>query len=261
MKRYAHLRRLAPLGGIVAAAVVALSAVPAGATVVCQPGHTAPSPYCTNVPPVAKTSPESNITSTSAQFNGTAGAGVAGGDPTQYYWQWGTTTSYGNVTTIQPLGSCQPGHSAPSPYCNTPASTPVSFVQQGLVPCTTYHDRLVAANPDGTTFGSDSSFQTAFQKPISNVKAKKKVKKGKKFKVSFTATTAATFKIFIKNKKGKIVRSANLGFRRAGHVSKKIKAPKKAGKYTLVVFGKESCGQQRVKRKLKVTGKKHHHHK
>jgi hypothetical protein len=252
MKRYAHLRRLAPLGGLAAAVVVALSAGPAGATVVCQPGHTAPSPYCTNFTPIGTTSPETNITSTSAQFNGQAGSRVAGGDPTTFYWQWGTTTSYGNLTTFHTLGSCTPGHSAPSPYCNTPASQPVSFLQQGLVPCTTYHDRLVAANRDGTTFGSDSRFQTAFQKPISNVKAKKKVRRNHRFRVSFRATTGATFKILIKNQRGHIVRSANLGFRRAGQVNKKIKAPGRAGHYRLIVFSKLSCGQQRVKRNLRV---------
>jgi hypothetical protein len=253
MKRYAHLRRLAPLGGLVAAAAVALSAAPAGATVVCLPGHTAPSSYCTNLPPVATTKTESSITATSVVFNGVAGAGVTGGDPTKFFWQWGTTTSYGAIAAGGTLGACQPGRTAPSPYCTTPASQAVSVSQLGLVPCTTYHDRLVATNPDGTTPGKDSSFATTFGKPIENVKAKKKVKHGKKLKVKFTAVFGASFRIFIENKHGKIVKSKNLGFHRPGNVNTKIKAPNKKGRYKLVVFGKESCGTQSVKKKLKVT--------
>jgi hypothetical protein len=252
MKRYAHLRRLAPFGGVVAAAVVALSAAPAGATVVCQPGHTAPSPYCTNVKPRAVTGREANVKATSVTFEGAAGAGVQGGDPTQYYWQYGTTTAYGQTSAVGTLGACQPGHSAPSPYCTTPSVTNVSADVGGLDPCTTYHDRLVASNPDATTIGGDSFFTTLFGKPISNVKSKKKVKRHHRFQVKFTANFRATFKIFIKNKHGKIVKKVNLGTRNAGSVKRKIRAPNHKGQYKVVVFGKESCGNQSVKKKLKV---------
>lgn len=256
MKRYAHLRRLAPLGGLVAAAVVALSAAPAGATVVCQPGHTPPpsgtGPYCTNVVPRAVTGREANVKSTSATLEGAAGAGVTGGDPTQYFWQYGLTTSYGSTSAVGTLGSCQPGHSAPSPYCNTPSVTNVSTNIGGLTPCTTYHDRVVASNPDGTTFGGDSSFTTPFGRPISNVKSPKKIKRHRRFQVKFTANFRATFKIFIKNKHGKIVKTVKLGTHNAGPIKRKIRAPRHKGQYKVVVFGKESCGQQSVKRKLKV---------
>ncbi len=54
------LRRLVSLARLVVAAVVALSAVPTGATIVCPPGHTPPpgggtGPYCKNVKPRAVT--------------------------------------------------------------------------------------------------------------------------------------------------------------------------------------------------------------
>jgi hypothetical protein len=54
-----------PSGGVVAAAVVALSATPAGATVVCPPGVKPPSKYCTNVKPTAITQTASNVKATS----------------------------------------------------------------------------------------------------------------------------------------------------------------------------------------------------
>ena len=38
MTRYSHLRWLAPLGGLVAAGLIALSAAPASATIVCPTG-------------------------------------------------------------------------------------------------------------------------------------------------------------------------------------------------------------------------------
>ncbi len=146
MTRY--LRRLAPLGGLVAAAVVAFSASPAGATVVCPPGHSPPSPYCKNVKPTAVTGVASGVKGTSATLNGAAGASVTGGDPTQWFFKYGTTTSYGKQTPTQTLGACQPGHTAPSPYCTTPATQGVSANVSGLTPCTTYHFQLFANNPD-----------------------------------------------------------------------------------------------------------------
>ncbi len=120
MTRY--LRRLAPLGGLVAAAVVAVSAAPAGATVVCPPGITPPSHYCSNVKPRAVTGAASNVKGTSATLNGAAGAGVTGGDPTQWFFKYGTTMSYGKQTPTKTLGSCPSGISPPSPYCTTPAT-------------------------------------------------------------------------------------------------------------------------------------------
>ena len=108
------LTRLVPLGGLLAAAVLVLSATPTGATIVCSPGHTPPpgggtGPYCKNVKPKAVTLSATHVGGKSAKLNGLAGAGVAGGDPTQFFFQYGTTTAYGKDTPTQILGSCPPG--------------------------------------------------------------------------------------------------------------------------------------------------------
>ena len=260
MTRY--LRRLAPLGGLVAAAVVAFSAGPAGATIVCQPGHTPPpgggtGSYCTNVKPTAVTGAASAVKGTSATLNGAAGARVAGGDPTQWFFKYGTSTSYGKQTPTQTLGSCQPGHTAPSPYCTTPATQGVSANVSSLTPCTTYHFQIFANNPDtlgqGPVLGGDKTFKTGFAKPIKSFKTPAKVKHHKKFKVKFTLNfNAKVVKIFIKRKNGSILTTYDYGSLKAGNHSKTIKAPKKKGQYTIELHVKLSCGSQSVKHKLKV---------
>jgi hypothetical protein len=253
MTRYLHLRWLAPLGGLVAAGVVALSAAPAGATIVCPSGIKPPSPYCTNVQPTATTLPASKIKGTNAQLNGSAGPNVQGGDITQYFFQYGTTSSYGLQTPTGTIGSCPSGISPPSPYCNVPKTQLVSAKVSSLTPCTSYHFRVVAQNPDGSFNGADQAFATAFAKPLTNVKSPAKVNAHQKFAVQFTLKYAAkTVKIFIKKKNGTIVTTYVYGALRAGKYTKKIKAPKKQGDYQVEVFAKLSCGQQSVTKKLKV---------
>jgi hypothetical protein len=251
MTRY--LGRLVPLGGLVAAAVVAFSAAPAGATVVCPPGITPPNVlYCHNIKPTAVTGTASNKKGTSATLNGAAGSTVAGGDPTQWFFEYGTSTAYGKQTPTQTLGKCTAGVTPPSPYCTTPTVTGVSANVSHLAPCTTYHYQLVATNPDGTTKGGDKTFKTGFAKPIKSFKTPKKVKRHHKFKVKFTLNFRANVKIFIKRKNGSILKTYNLGSVGAGSHSKKIKAPGKKGKYTIELFAKLSCGKQSIKHKLKV---------
>ncbi len=250
MTRYSHLRRLAP-GGLVAAGVLALSAVPAGATIVCLPGIKPPSPYCTNVKPTATTLPATKITGTGARLNGLAGPNVTGGDPTQYFFQYGTTSSYTAQTLAGTVGSCPAGISAPSPYCNMPKTQPVSTGISGLAPCTNYHFRVVAQNPDGSFNGADQEFTTTFAKPLTNVSSPSKVKAGKKFKVKFQLKWAANpVKIFIKNKHGVIVKSYKYGSLGAGKYTKTIKAPTSKGNYKVEVFAKLKCGQQSVLKNL-----------
>jgi hypothetical protein len=258
MTRY--LRRLVPLGGLVAAAVVAFSAGPAGATIVCQPGHTPPpgggtGPYCTNVKPTAVTGAASAVKGTSATLNGAAGARVAGGDPTQWFFKYGTSTAYGKQTPTQTLGTCPPGRGYP--YCTTPATQGVAANVSGLTPCTTYHFQIFANNPDtlglGPVPGGDKTFKTGFSKPIKNFKTPAKVKHHKKFTVKFTLNfNAKAVKIFIKRKNGSILTTYDYGSMKAGNHSKTIKAPKKKGQYTIELHVKLSCGSQSVKNKLKV---------
>jgi hypothetical protein len=251
MTRY--LRRLAPLGGVVAAAVVAFSAAPAGATVVCPGGITPPSPYCSNVKPTAITGVATGIHGDKATLNGTVGAGVSGGDPTQWFFKWGTTTAYGHQTPTQTLGACQPGHTAPSPYCTTPAAQGVSANISGLKACTTYHFQIFATNPDGTTPGGDKSFRRGFEKPLKNFSTPRHVRRHHRFRVSFTLVFNAKVKILIKKRRnGSILTTYNYGNLRAGHHTKTIRAPRRRGDYTLEVFAKLSCGSQSIKHLLIV---------
>ena len=64
---------------------------------------------------------------------------------TTYYFQYGTTTSYGNITARFSVGSGS-------------SSIPTSTLVFGLSTDTTYHCRLVAYNSGGTSYGSDKTF-------------------------------------------------------------------------------------------------------
>ncbi len=94
--------------------------------------------------PVVTTGTATAITSTSAKLNGAVNRG---GEATSYYFQYGTTTSYGSQTPTSPLGSGS---------ANVNVAAPIS----SLTPDTGYHYRLVAINGSGTTLGSDVSFTT-----------------------------------------------------------------------------------------------------
>jgi hypothetical protein len=64
-----------------------------------------------------------------------------------FYFQYGTTTGYGNVTVWGGAGSgWQP--------------TPVSKTLENLKSATTYHFRIVAQNAEGTSYGQDATFTT-----------------------------------------------------------------------------------------------------
>jgi hypothetical protein len=94
-------------------------------------------------PPVVTTSPATNVASSSATLNGSL-------DPhgliTNVYFQYGTTTSYGQATPMQ----SQTGNT----YRNITANI------SGLTTHTTYHFRIVATNNGGTRYGSDRTFTT-----------------------------------------------------------------------------------------------------
>ena len=92
--------------------------------------------------PTVFTQAATSITSTSATINGSVNPN---GLATDYYFKWGATTSYGNVTAT---------FSAGSGLANVIVSAGIS----GLAPGTIYHFSLVATNSDGTTNGSDLTF-------------------------------------------------------------------------------------------------------
>lgn len=96
----------------------------------------------TSPAPGATTGPAINVTKTTATLTGSV---ATGGQPTGYFFQYGTTNAYGKTTPI--------GHTASS---NTTVLTPISGLTQG----TTYHFRLVAVNDSGTSYGADKTFRT-----------------------------------------------------------------------------------------------------
>jgi hypothetical protein len=95
------------------------------------------------------TQPPTNVENSSATFNGSyTGDGI----DTQYYFDYGTNTDYGQ-TTAAPPGVSNGSGSGPQSL-----STNVT----GLVANTVYHYRLVAHNDTyGTTVGLDQTFLTA----------------------------------------------------------------------------------------------------
>jgi Bacterial Ig-like domain (group 3)/FG-GAP-like repeat len=96
------------------------------------------------VPPVAVSGAASSITPSGASLAGTVNPnGVA----TAYVFEYGTSTSFGTITTPASAGS---GSSA----------APVSASLSGLSANATYYYRLVATNSAGTSMGAVQSFNT-----------------------------------------------------------------------------------------------------
>jgi hypothetical protein len=94
--------------------------------------------------PTVTTKTATNLTSSSARLNGTVNPN---GLATTYYFEYGTSTSYGSKTAAANAGS---GKS------NVNVSTTASGIGAGV-----YHFRLVATNSAGTTYGSDLTFGSA----------------------------------------------------------------------------------------------------
>ena len=86
------------------------------------------------------TSPASAVSQTTATLNATVNPNATTISTCQF--QWGTNTDYGNTTACaQTVGS------GTSPVA-------VSTNLTGLSPNTTYHYRILATNPGGTTYGT-----------------------------------------------------------------------------------------------------------
>jgi hypothetical protein len=93
------------------------------------------------------TEPATEITRTTARLNGVF---EGTGEETTYYFEYGTSTSYGSrwpEATDESAGV-------------TTGSTPMSVVVSNLLPETTYHFRVVAENEKGKNIGEDQSFST-----------------------------------------------------------------------------------------------------
>jgi phosphodiesterase/alkaline phosphatase D-like protein len=114
--------------------LVSLALVPAGAGVAAVA-----------TAPTAITGPVSAVGTTSATASGTVNPN---GLSTSWYFEYGTSTSYGKKTATRSAGSGT-------------SNVQVSATLTDLTPGTTYHYRLVAVNGDGTTRGADGVFTTS----------------------------------------------------------------------------------------------------
>jgi plastocyanin len=94
--------------------------------------------------PVVVTGSASAISESEATLDGTVNPS---GQAATYFFEYGTSTAYGQHTGETPAGE------------GTTAE-PESATVSGLSPATTYHFRIVAKNPTGTTLGTDHTFQT-----------------------------------------------------------------------------------------------------
>jgi hypothetical protein len=113
----------------------------------------------TSSTPAAATGSASSITSTTATLNGTVNPN---GRSTTWYFEYGTSTSYGSKTPVKDAGA---GTSA----------TAVSVTVAGLTTGRLYHFRLVASSDAGTSRGSDQTFlptavPTVVTKPASSIR-------------------------------------------------------------------------------------------
>ena len=95
--------------------------------------------------PTALTGPVSAVGGTTATLTGTVNPGSVA---TDWWFEYGTSTSYGSKTATTAAGSGS---------ANVPVNAPLT----GLSPATTYHYRLVAKNASGTSNGADGVFTTA----------------------------------------------------------------------------------------------------
>ena len=103
------------------------------------------------------TGPVSGVTNTSAELHGSL---EADSYEAHYYFEWGSTTSYGNVTPVPPGIAVAPG----SGNVDLPPVT-ISGLAEGL----RYHYRIVATNQAGITYGADASFRSAEAPLVSNL--------------------------------------------------------------------------------------------
>jgi hypothetical protein len=97
--------------------------------------------------PTVITETATGVGQTAATFRGTVNPNAA---ETHYYFQYGTSTSYGS-NTPEP-----PGNNAGSGTTSSPEST----IATNLEPGTTYHYRVVASSWAGTSYGNDQTFTT-----------------------------------------------------------------------------------------------------
>jgi hypothetical protein len=95
-------------------------------------------------PPIVETKPATEVRAGSATLNGTVNSN--GPTTIKYYFEYGTTTSYGSKTLeVSALAL---------------TTKEVSKLVSGLTKSTTYHFRIVATSSFGTSHGADEVFST-----------------------------------------------------------------------------------------------------
>jgi len=104
------------------------------------------------LPPAAETLAASLVATHSAVLNGTVNP--EGSAVSDCHFEYGTSVMYGASIPCSSL----PG-SGSSPVA-------VSAAPAALVPNSSYHERLVASGPGGTSYGSDVTFTTAAEAPL-----------------------------------------------------------------------------------------------
>ena len=92
--------------------------------------------------PLVTTAAATAVTGSTATINGTVNPN---GLSTNWYFEWGTTTGYGNTTPVTAAGSGT-------------GDIIVSADLSGLITGTPYHYRLAATNSDGVASGNDMTF-------------------------------------------------------------------------------------------------------
>ncbi len=96
--------------------------------------------------PLAVTGMASNVTDWGATLYGSVHPNVA--SPVTAFFQWGTTTDYGNTSQVQQLAGGID-------------EVVVQYELENLIPDQDYHFRIVAVNQVGETYGADQVFHTS----------------------------------------------------------------------------------------------------
>ena len=108
--------------------------------------------FATSDVPAAVTDAASAVASSSATLNGTVNPNTDAGTVSVYF-QYGLTTAYGDLISAFPNS------------LTGRVSTAVSGDLNGLTSNTTYHYRVVAQGPNGTSYGADVTFTTSTTEP------------------------------------------------------------------------------------------------
>ncbi|NNJ99376.1 MAG: S8 family serine peptidase [Desulfatitalea sp.] len=106
-------------------------------------------------PPVVEHTATRSVTDQTGTLTGTINPN---GGETEYYFEYGLDERYGEVTAIARIGTQWDG-------------IPVDTALKDLAESTTYHYRLVATNPAGTTIGNGYTFTTLSRSAVASLGA------------------------------------------------------------------------------------------